>query len=206
MTTENTSPEEVQEKPETPTANTKKWYHTSWKSVSSLHPAWYISIGLTLLLASLIVHYEYREYRTSSFGGFANYGRYDHSMNHSNRFENTDNYERYPWDMFDRQMEYMERRHNRMMRQMGDMMQNIPPQGNGQYTGFRSVNNSNMNYSFNSNNGKVNGTITTTGSGGFGNMRPSIEKLGYSVTGNTGALTISGTTDKLPELMNLIEK
>ena len=86
-------------------------------------------------------------------------------MNHSNRLENADNYERYPWDMFNRQMEYMERRHNRMMRQMGDVMQNIPSQGNGQYTGFRSVNHSNMNYSFSSDNGKLTGTITTTGTG-----------------------------------------
>lgn len=193
-----------EENTKTPETHTKKWYHTSWKAISSLHPAWYICIGLTLLLASTIIHYEYREYRVNSFGKFSNYGWYDRRMNHMNdSFNDMDN----PWWMFDREMQSMEQTHRTMQNRMETMMQEMPVRNsNGQYTGFRSVNNQSLNYSFSSNDGKVNGTVTTTGTGWFGEIQKSIESLGYSVTGNSDTLNINGSAERLPELMSLLGK
>lgn len=68
--------------------------------------------------------------------------------------------------MFDREMQSMEQTHRTMQNRMETMMQEMPVRNsNGQYTGFRSVNNQSLNYSFSSNDGKVNGTVTTTGTG-----------------------------------------
>lgn len=179
--------------------STSKWYHKVWRVLSSLHPAWYVSIGLTFLVTMIILHYEYREYRIERQSRFSVQEWYEpYESWHFHRATG-------PWNMFDRQMEYIEDRHDRMMRQMNAMMQEISTRPVGQYIGFRNMNTaSSSSYSLHSIDGNVNGTITLSGTGWLRELKKSIETLGYNVVESSDSLMIAWKSDNLQSLIQLL--
>lgn len=171
-----------------------------WEKISSLHPSWYIVIGLIFLTMSIVIYYEHRE---SWY-----FGRGYHGMERMHYERGYDSFPRYFMDI-DREFERMDREVWRMRKHMEDRMNMMDSMGQmpTAWTYHSSRFDGRESYMINiqNNDGLTQGTISGTNTGKIQMIKEFLatEKVNLSETG--GVMTFSGKINNIQQFQKLIQ-
>ena len=187
------------------TSHTKKaWFlKSTWATVRSIHPAWIVSLILTLILITLL---SYTYFERESYQDQWMFGWYYHPIMipewyDMDRFEH--HFER-EFQQMDREMESMRTRHRAMMQSL-ETLPIATSATSGKYSGSRIVNGDTLSYTLTTRSGIVTGNITLSNTGKLNTIKAQIEKLGYTLQAQNNSLSLSGSVRNLPELIQTFQ-
>ena len=186
------------------TSHTKKaWFlKSTWETVRSIHPAWIVSLILTLILITLVSHtyFEREYYQDQRMFGWYHQGMipwwYD-----MDRFEH--HFER-EFERMDREMESMRTRHRAMMQSL-ETLPIATSATSGKYSGSSMVNGDTLSYTLTTGSGIVKGNITLSNTGKLSKLKAQIEPLGYTIQTENNALNLSGSTKNIEKLIQVLQ-